>query len=500
MRSIIFLGLLLLAGTAASAQVKITQQWRLGGNNYEGPSSITPTPDGGTVITIVTHSTNLEGFHGSFDVCLFKLDSEGEEEWQRCYGGSANDNAGQLLTTADGGYLLVGSTASSDGDAKGWHSGYNPIVGESFYDVWIVKLNADGEIEWQRCLGGSGDDFARGVCATEDGYAIAASTSSSDGDLAKPSHERIVDDAWAVGIDTAGHIRWQQTIGGSGPDCFTGVVATGDGGALLSGRITATSCPIQGAYRNRNPGDQDMLVARVDRNGNVLWQRCLGGSGIESSERHQPAEVQGGWVISGKTTSVDDDLAQSRGRWPDSLSRKEALWIVQIDSTGAITRQQVLETGTFGSIDVGSLCAFADGRLLIAATRHGQKNGSDPEGWNGWLVLLAPDWIVEWEGQFGGSRDDGLEIVIHFRYHRAGWRHDTFDRWTPLEPLRSRSGRLPTGGCLAHGNGTPVARGCAARHGIARRGRNRESVLPLGSTTTNAFDSTSILRGRRGLK
>src|SRR5436305_1307958 len=96
-------------------------------------------------------------------------------QWSKCYGGSKNDFPGGILLTSDGGYIMTGSIVSADGDVIGNHGSY---------DAWIVKLRADGSIQWQKTYGGARDDFAGAICERfEGGHSITGSTISTHGDV-----------------------------------------------------------------------------------------------------------------------------------------------------------------------------------------------------------------------------------------------------------------------------------------------------------------------------
>src|SRR4051812_16927271 len=97
-------------------------------------------------------------------------------EWQKCLGGSSLDNAYSIIQTTDGGYTVAGSTTcNDDGDVSANHGGS---------DIWIVKLNFSGSIEWQRCLGGTSDEYASSIVQTKDGgFVIAGITNSDNGDV-----------------------------------------------------------------------------------------------------------------------------------------------------------------------------------------------------------------------------------------------------------------------------------------------------------------------------
>jgi hypothetical protein len=118
---------------------------------------------------------NVSGNHGGSDFWLAKLDASGSLLWQKCLGGSSNDAAYSIQQTSDGGYIVAGMTSSTDGKFS---------VNHGFYDYWTVKLNSAGDINWQKCLGGTQDEYARSVQQTSDGgYIVAGYTYSNDGDV-----------------------------------------------------------------------------------------------------------------------------------------------------------------------------------------------------------------------------------------------------------------------------------------------------------------------------
>src|SRR4051812_26855668 len=101
--------------------------------------------------------------------------SQPDIQWQKCYGGSSNDNCKSILQTLDGGFIMTGQTASSDSDVS---------LNQGGYDCWIVKTNLSGDIEWQKSFGGTNDDIANSIQQTKDGgYIVACSTASNDGDV-----------------------------------------------------------------------------------------------------------------------------------------------------------------------------------------------------------------------------------------------------------------------------------------------------------------------------
>ena len=113
-------------------------------------------------------------------------------EWQKCLGGSNDDWAYSIQQTSDSGFIVAGFTNSDDGDVSGNHGGY--------FDAWVVKLNNSGDIEWQKCLGGTDYDYAYSIHQTSDGgFIVAGNTASNDGDVSG-NHGGYYD-AWVVKLN-----------------------------------------------------------------------------------------------------------------------------------------------------------------------------------------------------------------------------------------------------------------------------------------------------------
>jgi len=150
----------------------------LGGSGVQQFSSVRQTVDSGYAIVGYTSSNDgdVSGNHGAFDYWVVKLSVSGALQWQKCLGGSNDDQATSISQTIDGGYIIAGWTDSNDGDVSGNHS--------STADYWIVKLNSSGGIQWQKCLGGSGAENAFSIQQTTDGgYIVAGGSGSNDGDV-----------------------------------------------------------------------------------------------------------------------------------------------------------------------------------------------------------------------------------------------------------------------------------------------------------------------------
>jgi hypothetical protein len=192
-----------------------------GTNGFDYGNTIIETSDhsflvGGSSIPELGGNLFCEPFDDDAEAILFKLDSTGNLLWQQCYGGSGHNGIKQLIETDDG-YLLGCYGNATDGDmtGSGYHYGIDHLGGKT-YDIWLVKIDFDGAIVWQKCYGGSGMDDVKRIFSTEDGgYMVFGQTQSFNGDVIGNHGNGILeDDIWVFKIDANGVLQWQQCIGG----------------------------------------------------------------------------------------------------------------------------------------------------------------------------------------------------------------------------------------------------------------------------------------------
>ncbi len=164
---IIFIPILSFFFNSLRAQVPaIEWQKCLGGSSNEAAFSVQQTNDGNFIVAGYSDSNNgdVTGNHGSDDYWIVKLDTSSNLLWQKSLGGNSIDQANSIKQTIDGGFIVAGFSYSNDGDVSGNHGAD---------DFWIDKLNIEGNMMWQKCLGGSGDDGANCIQQTFDGGFIA---------------------------------------------------------------------------------------------------------------------------------------------------------------------------------------------------------------------------------------------------------------------------------------------------------------------------------------
>ncbi len=299
---------------------KIMWQKIYGGSGNDFATSIVPGSEGEYVVSAATESSDgdVKGYHGGsgFDIWVFQISETGSLGWQKTFGGTQDDEGG-IMQISGGGFAIIGTTYSHDGDVIGRHA-----IDTSLSDAWLVKLSGTGNIEWQRTYGGSKYEEGNSLIETFDrGYAIAGLTTSTDGD-ASGLHGSYFSDCWVVKTDNAGKIEWQRSLGGSSGDIAYSILQTADSGYVVSANTSSTDGDVVGFH-----GVSDCWVFKLSKSGNLLWQKTFGGS---ASDANSGAGIMptanSGFLIATVTSSSDGDVSGRRG---DS-TRDGDIWLVKL--------------------------------------------------------------------------------------------------------------------------------------------------------------------------
>ena len=301
----------------------------------------------------------------SEDFGIIKMSSDGTTEWQVSYGGSAIDVAYQVAETSDGGFAIVGYTYSSDGDVTGFHGGV---------DIWVIKLYSNGDLQWQKCLGGSSSDTGKTIFSTSDNKIILGGTTySTDGDV---TTNLGVSDYWVVMLDESGTIDWEKTYGGSIDEALMSIRETNDGGFILAGYTGSNDVDV-----TENFGEYDIWLVKTDSNGILEWQKSFGGS--EWDMALEVKENMDGFVMAGRTQSTDGDISISYGA--------DDMWVVQTDESGNLLWEKSLG----GSLNdyAQAISATQDNGVIIAGYTHSTDGDvSEQHGANDmWVIKLFGD-------------------------------------------------------------------------------------------------------------
>lgn len=344
-------------------------QWQqsLGGTDNDFAFAVQQTSDEGFVIAGSSESNNgdVSGNHGGADFWIIKLDAGGNLQWQKCLGGTGYDIAQSVQQTADGGYVAAGYSNSNDGDVTGHHGGN---------DYWIVKLDNVGDLQWQKSLGGTGIDEASSITQTTGGgYLVAGSSSSNDGDV---TGFHGGSDYWVVKLDGIGNIQWEKCFGGTVSDIAYAVRQTYDGGFVVAGLSNSSNGDVTG-----NHGGSDHWIIKLNGSGNLQWQQCLGGSGNDNARSVQQTS-DSGYVVTGSTLSNNGDVSGNHGG--------SDYWLVKLDGIGNI-QWQVCMGGTL-SDQAYSVYQTADEGYFVTGfsiSNNGDVTGNHG-GWDYWVVKLSP--------------------------------------------------------------------------------------------------------------
>ena len=329
----------------------------VGGSNTDMGFSITRTIDGGYIIAGYTQSFG----QGGEDVYIVKLDGAGNMQWTKTIGGIGHERGYSIVQTTDSGYAIAGWTNS---------------FGQGSRDIYVIKLDASGNLQWTRTVGGANDDVGFAIIQTTDnGYAIAGFTSSFG--QGGP-------DVYIVKLDSVGNLQWTRTIGGANGEFGSSIVQTADGGYIITGG-TSTFCSIG------CPTGYDLYVVKLDATGNLQWTKAIGGSNYETS-RSIIQTPDGGYVIVGWTNSF------GQAGWN--------VYVVKLTNTG-----QLLWTRTIGGPrdEFGSaVIQTTDGGLAIAGATWSFGQG----GWDVYLVKLDNAGNLLWTRTIGGPMSDyGYSII-----------------------------------------------------------------------------------------
>lgn len=308
------------------------KEWekRFGGLSDDELSTVIQSSDGNYMLEGISLSgiggDKTQPAWGGGDYWVIKVDSQGNKLWDKRFGGTLLDEPEQLLQAKDRGYTMVGFSNSGIGGDK---TQPNWDTTESNYDYWVVKIDSVGNKQWDKRYGGIGDDFASSIVQTRDGGYIIGGTSRSDssGDKTQPTWNS-TDDYWIIKIDSAGNKEWDKDFGGSGFDWLNAIGQTNDGGFIIGGY---SNSPADG---NKSQSDidttgqsNDYWIVKIDSAGNKQWDKDFGG--LKDDNLQSVSQTfDDGYLLSGHSSSnaggdkVENNLGYIQ------------VWLIKTDSSG----------------------------------------------------------------------------------------------------------------------------------------------------------------------
>ncbi|MGN6567736.1 MAG: T9SS type A sorting domain-containing protein [Flavipsychrobacter sp.] len=395
MRRIYLAFVFLTIGLSAAAQTFHKIQWQksLGGSKGDQANDIQQTSDGGYIMIGTTTSIDgdISGALGASgtNIWVVKLNGRGAISWQKVLGGTDNDNGASIRQTNDGGYILAATSSSTDGNVTGNHGGS---------DFWVAKLNSTGTLLWQRSLGGSADDYAAAIRQTKDsGYVVAGFTSSIDGDVTG-NHGSY--DFWVVKLDDTGAVKWQKALGGTNDDRAAAVEQTADTGYIVTGYTNSMDGDVT-SYHGTPGTYSDYWVVKLSKAGSLQWQKSYGGEDYDYASSVKQTK-DGGYVVAGFASSNYGDVKISYGDGD--------MWLLKLNDTGAISWQK--SYGGSATDYATSVQQTLDGGYALAGytasadsdVTHHYSGGTF--GYDYWFLKLNDTGAISWQKDLGGTDDD----------------------------------------------------------------------------------------------
>jgi len=351
--SIVFalLLILLFAGSLQTSSSISDGVWSktYGGTRNDYGLSVIQTSDGGYAIAGYTDSSGA----GDYDVYLVKADSSGNAQWSKTYGGTGLDIGRSVVQSSDGGYVIVGYTSS---------------FGAGGTDVYLVKTDSSGNLQWSKTYGGtSGDEGYSVVQLPLGGYVIVGYTSSFGAGLG---------DVYLVNADASGNMQWNKTYGGKGADVGESMIQSSESGYVITGYSTSFGTKIT---------DNDVYLVKTDASGNMQWNKTYGGPSSEvGSSVVQSSD--GGYVIVGYTSSFGAGLGD--------------VYLVNADASG---NMQWSKTYGDTGLDIGdSVVQSSDGGYVIV----GYTSSFGAGGTDVYLVKTDSSGNLQWSKTYGGTGND----------------------------------------------------------------------------------------------
>jgi len=325
----------------------------------------TPSHDEAHAVVNTLEGGYLVAGESDGDVWLLKLHADRSIVWEKTYGDTGSDAASAVQATMDGGYIVAGATDS---------------FGAGALDVWILKVDSDGTIAWQKAYGTAADDQAHAIAQTFDGGYIVAGENN--------------DDAWVLKLNSDGTIAWQKTYGDqSYVEKAHAVEQTSDSGYIVAGE-----------------NNDDAWVLKLNSDGTIAWQKTYGDQSYVEKAHAVEQTSDSSYIVAGENSGN--------------------AWVFKLNSDGTVAWQK-----TYGNTGVDKLHAIfqtADGGYAAAGGTNSYGKGMEDV----WIVRLNSDGTLAWQRTYGGTENDAavaIQMTPDNEYVLAGYT-ESFGNGTPDSP------------------------------------------------------------------
>ncbi|WP_026450925.1 T9SS type A sorting domain-containing protein [Aequorivita capsosiphonis] len=383
------LALLLSVFSIYAQDPNILWQRTIGGSELEEPTFISGTNDGGFIVGGFSESDisgeKTENSRGGYDYWVLKFGSSGNIEWQKTIGSSQDDYLADAKQTPEGDYILLGGSDSDiSGDKTENSLGYT--------DYWVIKLDSTGNIIWENTIGGDGYDNAAEVQITADGGYIIGGTSESGISGDRTVFNSSGRDAWVLKLDENGNILWQRSHNLMDSFSMGSIKVTADGGYIIGGT-------------SRSPDFYSFM--KVNASGNNVWEKYYGADGWQALT-NLIITSDGGYLGVGFS-----DADASGDKTEDSQGGLD-YWLLKLNSNGNIEWQNTIG-GDSGDAPY-TATETADGGYFITGYSYSNISGDKTENTfdspDFWIIKLNSLGIIEWQNNIGGTNVDRLPNTV----------------------------------------------------------------------------------------
>ena len=293
---------------------------------------------------------------GGADIWIVQIRPDGTKVWDKTIGGSGKDEAFNAVKLNDGSYII---SAHSNSPADGDKSEASNLGGRNGYDIWIIKIDKDGTIIWDKTFGGDGDDESpTALTATNDGNFIVACGSASGINGDRTQSLRGVKDYWIIKFSSDGNKIWDKRYGGEDEDSPYDILELKDGSLILGGSSRSS---ILGDKKSPNYGEADYWLVKIDKDGNKIWDKSYGGKSNDYMIGIDQNKV-GYFLVAGMSISLPS------GNKEDSLKSLFDMWILYLDESGKVIWEKTI--GGDKSDVPFELVRFKDGNYLVCGASN----------------------------------------------------------------------------------------------------------------------------------
>lgn len=346
-----------------ASSVSVAWEKSFGGNDHDEVLSLVEVPNGDLIAVGITHSFGV----GRVDCYVLRLDKNGNKLWERSFGGKGEDGGISICKAHEGGFVVAGFTES---------------MGSGSVDVYLFKIDENGNKSWERAFGGGNVDLASSVVPTSDGGYIIAGMTESFGSGSC--------DAYVIKVDGNGNRVWEKTFGGKYYDEALSVAQTSDGGYIFVG--VTKSFDVGDAY-----------VVRLDKDGNKVWEKVFGGMKYEEATCLKVLP-DGGFIVAGFTESLGSGVRDA--------------YLLRLDKDGNKVWEKTF--GGSGGEAIFSVDLTEDGGYVLVGWTDSFGAGKS----DFYVLKVDKDGSKLWERTFGGAEDDiayAVKATSDGGYVVAGW-------------------------------------------------------------------------------